>query len=52
MNAVVAAGVPDSARAARYARVVVASRKSEWQIDRDPLRGRTFDFSRKFASIG
>jgi P-aminobenzoate N-oxygenase AurF len=52
MNAVVAPGAPDSARAARYARVVVASRKSEWQIDRDLLRGRTFDFSRKFLPDG
>ena len=40
--------LPQSGQAARYARVVASSKKSEWQIDRDLLQGRTFDFSRKF----
>lgn len=39
---------PESRRAARYAQVVKLSKKAEWQIDRDLLQGRTFDFSRKF----
>ena len=39
---------PESGRAARYAQVVRLSKKAEWQIDRDLLQGRTFDFSRKF----
>jgi P-aminobenzoate N-oxygenase AurF len=39
---------PESGHTARYAQVVRLSKKSEWQIDRDLLRGRTFDFSRKF----
>lgn len=34
--------------ASRYARIVTLSKKSDWQIDRDLLQGRTFDFSRKF----
>mgnify|MGYP001104326592 CR=1 FL=1 len=32
----------------RYARLVHLSKKGEWQIDRDLLAGRNFDFSRKF----
>ncbi|MGH8204864.1 MAG: hypothetical protein ACREST_09660, partial [Steroidobacteraceae bacterium] len=45
----VAAG---SARAARYARIVKMSKKVEWQIDRDLIRGREFDFGRKFLPDG
>jgi hypothetical protein len=45
-----AATVPalESGRATRYAQVVRLSKKTEWQIDRDLLQGRSFDFSRKF----
>ena len=43
---------PESGRAARYAQVVRFSKKAEWQIDRDLLQGRTFDFSRKFLPDG
>jgi hypothetical protein len=39
---------PESGHTARYAQVVRLSKKAEWQIDRDLLQGRTFDFSRKF----
>jgi hypothetical protein len=39
-------------RAARYARCVKMSKKFEWQIERDLLRGRSFDFSRKFLPDG
>ena len=42
----------ESGRAARYAQVVRLSKKAEWQIDRDLLQGRTFDFSRKFLPDG
>jgi len=52
MNAVAADVAAEPARAARYARVLVASKKAEWQIDRDLIRGRTFDFSRKFLPDG
>jgi hypothetical protein len=53
MNAVVADTLFDrNSRAARYARTVVSSRKNEWQIDRDLVRGRTFDFTRKFLPDG
>jgi hypothetical protein len=36
----------------RYARCIKASKKGEWDIDRDVLRGREFDFSHKFLPDG
>ncbi len=52
MNAVAKDIAPDAARASRYARILKASKKVEWQIDRDLIRGRDFDFSRKFLPDG
>jgi len=52
VSAVIEISIPDSSRAAHYARSVSRSKKVEWQIDRDLLRGRTFDFSRKFLPDG
>jgi hypothetical protein len=52
MNAVVAEATSATSQSARYARVIALSKKTEWQIDRDLLRGRTFDFSRKFLPDG
>jgi hypothetical protein len=52
MNAIATALDSASGRTARYAKVVGLSKKSEWQIDRDLLQGRTFDFSRKFLPDG
>ncbi len=52
MSAVVATLEPVSDRTDRYARMVKASRKDEWQIDRDLLKGRSFDLSRKFLPDG
>ncbi|HKZ72972.1 MAG TPA: hypothetical protein VJ011_02845 [Steroidobacteraceae bacterium] len=52
MNAVALETTPDAARAARYARGVKMSKKVEWQIDRDLIRGRELDFSRKFLPDG
>ena len=51
MNAVVIAR-PEPGRTARYAQIVQSSKKAEWQIDRDLMQGRTFDFSRKFLPDG
>lgn len=48
MNAAMLLPRSGSGHTARYAQLVQASKKAEWQIDRDLLRGRTFDFSRKF----
>jgi hypothetical protein len=52
MNSVATTLDPESVRAARYAQIVRSSKKAEWQIDRDLLQGRTFDFSRKFLPDG
>lgn len=52
MNAVAQETAPIAARASRYARIVKASKKIEWQIDRDLIRGRDFDFTRKFLPDG
>src|SRR5690242_17179159 len=48
MNAV----LNESPRTARYAQVVRISKKSEWQIDRDVLQDREFDFNRNFLPAG
>jgi hypothetical protein len=37
---------------ARYAKCVEASKRVRWDIDRDVIRGRRFDFSRKFLPDG
>jgi hypothetical protein len=42
----------EPARASRYAQVVRLSKIAEWQIDRDLMQGRSFDFSRKFLHDG
>jgi hypothetical protein len=52
MNAAIANTIADSGRAGQYARCVKLSKRTEWQIDRDLLRDRTFDFSRKFLPDG
>jgi hypothetical protein len=52
MSAVAAELNTEPGRATRYARCVQMSKKTEWHIDRDLLRGRTFDFSRKFLPDG
>jgi hypothetical protein len=43
---------PEQGRTARYAQVVRLSKKSEWQIDRDLLQDRQFDFNRNFLPAG
>jgi hypothetical protein len=48
MNAAAEMIPPQPTRAARYEQIVRMSQKTEWQIDRDLLKGRGFDFSRKF----
>jgi len=52
MNAVAIEVTQEAARAPRYARILKMSKKVEWQIDRDLIRGREFDFSRKFLPDG
>ena len=36
----------------RYAKAIEVSKRIRWDIDRDVIRGRTFDFSRKFLPDG
>lgn len=36
----------------RYAKCIEASRRIRWDIDRDVIRGRSFDFSKKFMPDG
>jgi hypothetical protein len=48
MNSVVSLPDSESGNTARYAQIVRSSKKTEWQIDRDLLQDRSFDFSRKF----
>ena len=40
------------ARSQRYARTIDASRRVRWDIDRDVIRGRQFDFGEKFLPDG
>jgi hypothetical protein len=43
---------PTTAVNDRYARVIEASKRIRWDIDRDVIRGRNFDFTRKFLPDG
>ncbi len=52
MNSVVTLPGSASGNTARYAQMVRSSKKTEWQIDRDLLQDRSFDFSRKFLPDG
>jgi len=52
MNAAAETILPPSTRIARYELMVQKSKQAEWQIDRDLLQGRQFDFSRKFLPDG
>jgi len=51
MNAVLSEAQPQG-RTGRYAQIVRLSKKSEWQIDRDVLGDRQFDFNRNFLPAG
>ena len=52
MNSVATLSRPQPGSSARYAQMVRSSKKAEWQIDRDLLQDRRFDFSRKFLPDG
>jgi hypothetical protein len=52
MNVAVLSPTPELSRSGRYAQIVRLSKKSEWQIDRDLLQDRNFDFTRKFLPDG
>src|SRR5262249_47286534 len=42
----------EQADAGRYAKCIEVSKRIRWDIDRDVIRGRRFDFSRKFLPDG
>jgi hypothetical protein len=46
------AALNEPGRSGRYAQIVRLSKKSEWQIDRDVLQDREFDFNRNFLPAG
>ncbi len=52
MNASALSLTESPADSTRYARCLRESRKSPWEIDRDVLRGRSFDFNHKFLPDG
>ena len=39
-------------RSSRYAKAIEASKRIRWDIDKDVIRGRNFDFSKKFLPDG
>src|SRR4030095_101455 len=41
-----------SVTSARYAKCVEVSKRIRWDIDRDVIRGRSFDFSKRFLPNG
>jgi len=55
MHAALADTVPATAASQhvdRYARAIEASKRIRWDIDRDVIRGRSFDFGKKFLPDG
>jgi hypothetical protein len=44
--------MPQTATTERYARCIQASKRIRWEIDRDVIRGRTFDMAKKFLPDG
>ena len=44
LNAAIQTVTDAHTETARYARCIKASKKAPWEIDRDVLRGRKFDF--------
>ena len=51
-NDIPASRVPESTQRRRYARCVKVSKAVRWDIDRDVIRGRSFDFGKKFLPDG
>ena len=43
---------PNVAESARYAKCIEVSKRVRWEIDADVLRGRSFDFTKKFLPDG
>lgn len=52
MNAVATENTLDTATSNRYAKVIEVSKRVRWEIDRDVIKGRRFDFNTKFLPDG
>src|SRR5712672_1574326 len=52
MNAVVDFPVSSVALDKRYGKTIEVSKRVRWDIDRDVIRGRQFDFDKKFLPDG
>ena len=52
MQATAVASRTEQASRNRYANAVATSKRIRWDIDRDVIRGRSFDFSKKFLPDG
>ena len=44
--------MPAAAESKRYAKAVEVSKRIRWDIERDVIKGRTFDFTKKFLPDG
>ena len=44
--------VPYQIDSTRYAKCIEVSKRIRWDIDRDVIRGRSFDFEKKFLPNG
>ena len=51
-TATMQASKPSRDSAARYAKCIEVSKRVRWDIDRDVIRGRSFDFAKKFLPDG
>ena len=44
--------IPQAPSSARYAKVIDVSKRVRWEIDRDLIRGRHFDYGKTFLPSG
>ena len=52
MSQTTISGTSSSVDTERYAKTIAASKRIRWDIDKDVIRGRQFDFSKKFLPDG
>ncbi len=52
VNPIVTSAATQAIKPNRYARCIDASKRIRWEIDRDVIRGRQFDFSKRFLPEG
>jgi hypothetical protein len=52
VNALAIAATAPAAESSRYAKVIEVSKRIRWEIDRDVIKGRSFNFGNKFLPDG